>query len=290
MKDLEKDIKIGLEFLKKGYINTEYGQNNNYTWPFSKTNEDIGSYFLYFPIKDGIVSTIIGSGDQILQAVKDNPKEIHAFDQNPLAIYMAKLKVASLLSLNYEQFKKYYDIIGTKTSNKECNLSLEYYKMARDYLDDDSKIFWDKMYNEGKFKRKSHRFISQGSYRVNTGPNSYENEYNYYTTKENINKVKIYYYNLEFFEAFKKMGNNIKYSSIFLSNIYDWYEPDKQEIFESYIINELSKKLIDNGMIEVYSPPKYSIGYPIKLSETFKNTIMMPDCKKVLVYKKQNKV
>lgn len=207
MQDLEKDIKAALILLEKGYISaTDF---INYSGVFLKTNEDLGGYFKYFPIQDGVVSTIIGSGDHILQAMKDKPKEIHAFDKNIFAIYMAKLKIGACLSLDLNKFQDYFEYFGKNFLNEN------YYKIIREYLDDDTRMFWDEIYTKGNIrKRYNSFFIATGN--SNIGPNSFEKEKNYEKTRENIDSVKIKYYPLEFFEMFKNIDSKIKFDAIFL--------------------------------------------------------------------------
>ena len=107
MSDIRRDIETGLYFLK---ATSEFEKVDDiYDYPFERTNEDLYMYVPKFPIRDGIVATVAGSGDQQLQIALDNPREIHVFDRNPFAIHMAKLKTAAEIQLPLESYIDYFD-------------------------------------------------------------------------------------------------------------------------------------------------------------------------------------
>lgn len=287
MQDLEKDIRAGILFLElynyqeiTSNIQSEF-ESTNYTTPFSRTNEDLESYYKYFPIENKNILTVVGSGDQILQAVKDCPKEIHAFDQNPLAIYMAKLKIAGLQALDYSEYKELFDYFYHLTEK-------EYYKLLREYLDDDAKKFWDTIYKKIQEGRFSIYTRKSGCFNTNKGSNSYEHIDNYHLTKNNINKTPIYYYTDELFKLFDNIPNDIKFDTVVLSNIYDWLSKKNKKIFCEFVKSELVKHLAEDGIIDVYSPVKWTTSdqNPKELKE-FTESLNMNDDYEILVYKKK---
>ena len=105
MRDLEKDITVALKLLDGGETANNLG---NYNLMYGMTNENIDSYFKYFPIKDSNVLTVLVSGDFVLQSALFNPKKIYAFDYNPLSLYMGKLKITALSNLEYHEFINYF--------------------------------------------------------------------------------------------------------------------------------------------------------------------------------------
>lgn len=281
--NLERDIEAGLKFLNYGYNYNGLKRNIQdefdyfcYGIPFSRTNEDLGAYYKYFPINNKKVLTVVGSGDQILQAVKDNPREIHAFDMNPLAIYMSKLKIAGVQSLDCSEYSISF--------NYFCEYSLSlYYKRIREYLDKEACLFWDSIYNS---VQKQGLKIQTRTSSSNRGKDSYEYIENYYLTKDNISKVKIYYYVSKLFEL-ENIIKNEKFDTIILSNIYDWLTKKDQIEFCKYIKQELNNYLQDNGIIDVYSSISGTCDAenPDELKE-FTNTIHADDDYAILVYKK----
>lgn len=277
MKNLTKDIEVGLSILN---LTAEEGQiPDKYDYPYENTNEDLSIYMPQFPIKNGTIITVAGSGDQQLQIAKEKPKSIHVFDRNPLAIHMAKLKTAAIKALTYEEFISF---LGIK-SKKRYRLD-EYYKI-RDYLDRESKYFWDKMYLDGEFELRHAYLLQEGDDTANKGPSNYMIERNFNQTKRNICDIEIAYYDEELFDFFSKLPNDFRFDIAFLSNIYDWLPKEKQNIFAEFVKSEVSEKLNENGMIAAYSCPK-GLYYDIELESEFDDSIELPDNDKVLVYKK----
>ena len=276
MQNLDEDINTALTMLEKGYLDID--KLKKYDEVYLKTNENLGAYFKYFPIKDGVISTVIGSGDHILQAIKDAPKEIHAFDKNIFTIYLAKLKLASCQALNFKQFEEYYNFCCEKF------LCEDYYKIIREFLDNDSKCFWDAVYVKGNILKKHNVFFINMINSTNNESNSYENEKNYIKVKKNISKVMIKYYPYEFFKMFKNINGNQKFDAIFLSNICDWYESSRQKKeFLNYVKKELTKQLSDNGMVAAYCVPEYAR----RKNFIFEKKIYKLESTGVIVYKKK---
>ena len=96
--DVYKDI-----FLTYAYLNN-FPAPKEYQSTFLVTNEPIAQYYNIFPIKNGRVLTVASSGDHILQAVCNGANIIDAFDNNKIALYFTKLKIAAVKALNQDEF------------------------------------------------------------------------------------------------------------------------------------------------------------------------------------------
>lgn len=266
--DLEKDICIALLLLDgKEDIN----KLGNYNLVYGNSNENLGRYFKFFPIKDGNVLTVLSSGDQVLQSVYCGAKNIYAFDYNPLAIYMGKLKICSLNYLNYNDFMSYF-----------TNYEISYYKKIRDYLDNDTKLFWDKIYENIKYKYQFDNFIQ--SVNNNISKESYANYNNYYETQDKMDNVSIKYCCSDAYDIFNFIPSNVKFDAVFLSNIFDWMDQEKKIKYPLFIKKDLVHFMKDNGMIAVYSSVNGYKDTPLDI--IFTDYINVDSKNRVLVYKK----
>ena len=281
MRDLEKDITVALKLLDGGETANNLG---NYNLMYGMTNENIDSYFKYFPIKDSNVLTVLGSGDFVLQSALFNPKKIYAFDYNPLSLYMGKLKITSLSNLEYHEFINYF-----YNANKEGYFSIKYYKKVRDYLDSNVKIFWDTIYSNKEYDITSNLIMIDGLNK-NRSNDSFLSNNNYYLTKNNLKNIDVKYYCSDVFDILSKISNDKKFDSVFLSNIFDWMNLKDKAKYPLFIKRDLSKYLTDNGMVCVRSSVNGYKDTPLDI--IFKDYIDIKNKDKVLVYKnkKENKI
>lgn len=251
MSKLEQDIKAGIMLLNGTSLERmPYG----YDEVFAFTNEYLSEYYPKFPIERGRVLTIASGGDHILQAVLDKPKSIDAFDVNRLAIYFSKLKIAAVRALNYENFLRYFQPWDNFDSDLGLFLNDNIYSKIREYLDEDTKKFWDAMYIDGKLIWNYGNMLLAYKY-YDTGSKSYIHERNFYKTKEHLNEVLIKFYQDCFPEIFKLLPPSSKYDAIFLSNIYDWLSASQKKEFSTTCEKTADSYLNDNGMMAMYAPP-----------------------------------
>jgi hypothetical protein len=278
MFDVEKDIEAGLSFLN---LNINRNLYSNYSCAFCRTNENIDEYFSFFPINDGTILTVAGSGDHVLQATLEGAKNIHVFDKNIFSLYLTKLKVAACKGLKYHEFINYfYGDLDYSFYNKK------YYKIIRKYLDNEALKFWDAMYYKGNFYDNWSSLFLMEDFRFNNGNNSFRKEDNYKNLKNYILDVSLTYYQFDLFELENYILENEKFDAIFLSNIYDWIKNKygNKKKYEKFIKEELIKYLNDSGMIAVYVT---ACGYYDKsLENRFKDVIEFNKKDKVIIYKK----
>ena len=267
--DLEKDIYIALLLLDG---NEDVNKLGNYNLVYGNTNENLAGYFKYFPIKDGNILTIASSGDQILQSVFCGAKEIHAFDYNPLAIYMAKLKVCAFNYLDYQDFNDYI-----------LNFDVSYYKKIREYLDNDTRLLWDQIYNNIRYNNQlDNLIIVVNNSRLKKG--LYSEYKNYYDTKKKLKNVDINYYCADVYDILNHIPSDIKFDAAFLSNIFDWMNQDKKFKYPLFIKKDLDSFMKDNGMIAVYCSVNGYKDTPLDI--IFTDNINADSKNRVLVYKK----
>lgn len=270
--DIKKDIEVAKYIIK----NTRFMLNSDtYASPFSNTNENIDIYFEYFPIRNNNVLTVCGSGDHVLESIKEGAKVVDTFDLNPLAMDLAKLKISAVKVLDYMDFVNYF---YNKPYDRET------YKKIRDYLDSDIRLFWDSLY-ESNIDTNYDELIRYSDPKYNSGLNSFRLRDNYYYMKDKLEDATINYYLTDIFSIPNIVKN--KYDVMFLSNIYDWLPNHiSSEEFSCFIKCILSELLNDKGMIAVYTS---NMGhYRNDLDKYFNDLLELDDDvnTKVLIYKK----
>jgi len=274
--DLEKDIKVAFEFMKGNYRGRK---GKYYKMAYNMTNEQLGLYFKYFPINNGNVLTVLGSGDHVLQAVCCGAKSIYAFDYNPLALYMAKLKIKSLGILEHKEFLNYF-----YNDDYKGYFDISYYKKVRDYLDSDTMLFWDALYNKYKDYEITGRLISNGDFYMNRGVDGFLNKDKYYVTKNNLNNIDVKYYCSDVFDVLNKVPRDIKFNAVFMSNIFDWMELKSAVKYPLFIKRDLDKYLDNNAWVAVHSSVHGAVSDTLNI--VFEDVIDYDEHNKVIVYKK----
>ena len=273
--DIEKDIFIARQIIKGNYNFKE----KHYNTVYNMTNEQLDLYFKYFSIKDGNVLTVLGSGDHVLQSACCGAKRIYAFDYNPLALYMAKLKIKSLSILERNEFLNYLYNIDYKRY-----FAVNYYKKARDYLDSDTMRFWDSIYREFNNYEITDNLINNGDSYINRSNLGFLNRDKYYLTKNNLENIDIKYLCSDVFDVLYKLPFDIKFNAIFLSNIFDWMNLDAAVKYPLFIKRDLDKYLSNGALVAVHSSVNGATSNA--LSIIFEDKIEYDDHNKVIVYKK----
>ena len=275
--DLEKDIEVALQFLKGNY--SARGKNHC-DMIYGMTNEKLALYFKYFPIKDGNVFTVLGSGDFVLQSACFGAKSIYTFDYNPLSLHMGKLKIKSMDVLEWNEFINYY-----YNSNNLGYFKLKYYKKIREYLDNDTRIFWDAIYSNVRLESQiTDNLIMVDSLNKNRSIDGFLHKDNYYLTKKNLKNIDIHYYCFDVFDVLSKIPDNIKFNAVFLSNIFDWMNFEDKIKYPLFIKRDLDKRLDNDAMVAVHSSVNGNISNALNI--VFEDVIEVDKHDKVLVYKK----
>ena len=272
MLDVVKDIEVGVKMLKSPPFATAFPESYNFM--YGKTNEALSDYYGHFPIEGRRVLTVTSSGDHILEAMKYKPSMVYAFDKNKFATYMAKLKVASVQALSYDEFITYFD---------KNPFKIDLYLKVRECLDEDARFFWDALYSDGQFKEEYEKMVlgmvGSNSYSLY---NNHEDSFN--AIKKNSN-VEIKYIDCDFFKLESNLEAGVSFGSIFLSNIPDWlqYETNGIYLYSLYIEQVLSRYLDADGMIAAYAGV-YETNQLV--ANYFRESIDITPTNKVLVYRK----
>ena len=273
--DLEKDIFIARKIIQGNYNFKE----GHYNTVYNMTNEQLALYFKYFPIKDGNVLTVLGSGDHVLQAVCCGAKSIYAFDYNPLALHMAKLKIKSLSILERNEFLNYFYNIDYKRY-----FDVSYYKKIRDYLDSYTMKLWDSLYNDFNNHEITDNLINNGDSYINRSEDGFLNRDKYYLTKKNLENVDINYFCSDVFDVLEKVPSDIKFNAAFLSNIFDWMNLEDAVKYPLFVKRDLDKYLCKDALVAVHSSVNGATSNA--LSIIFEDKIEYDSHNKVIVYKK----
>ncbi len=273
--DIEKDIFIARKIIQENYNFKE----GHYNTIYNMTNEKLGLYFKYFPINDGNVLTVLGSGDHVLQAVCCGAKSIYAFDYNPLALHMAKLKIKSLSILERNEFLNYF-----YNTDYKRYFDINYYKKVRDYLDSDTTRFWDSLYREFNNYEITDNLINNGDSYINRSNLGFLNRDKYYLTNNNLENIDIKYLCLDVFDILDKLPSDIKFNAVFLSNIFDWMNLNAAVKYPLFIKRDLDKYLYNDALVAVHSSVNGATSNA--LSIIFEDKIEYDEYNKVIVYKK----
>lgn len=261
-----------------------YDVNSKFASIYPFTTENIKGYLDFFDVENKDVLTVGASGDQTLNLLYRNAKNVDYFDMNPFTKMYFDLKCAAIKILSLNEFLEFfcYDAYPS-TFNKNINaFNINIYYKISPHLDDDTRKFWDSLYlkQNGFDIRKSMLFSNdEEPFRVLTKVNDYLNEEAFNKLKVELDKKS----KPTFIETnITKLSSKLirKYDYILLSNIAQYldYIYDKDELVNfKRIIMSLSSELNPNGKILIsylYETKKESIW-----KETYANIY---DIKKVM--------
>ena len=131
------------------HINSYYDYNSFFK-AYSFTNENISSYLPYFNLKNKSLLTVGSSCDQVFNASYEGCEDITVCDICPLTESFYHLKLATLLSLNREDFLKFLCETYLGIEHNPYLLNKEIYNKIKNNLksiDYDSYYIWDYLFN-----------------------------------------------------------------------------------------------------------------------------------------------
>ena len=260
--DIVNDTKKTIYCLDEDYDNASKVPSKLRRGYFS-TNENL-KYIKSFDIKDKDVLTICGSGDHAFMSLINGAKRVDTFDTNPLQYYILELKRAAILGLSKEDYLKFFPIYG---SNPEERYNIKYYKLIRDYLHEESKLFWDKIYSTNNYDKLY--LLELFSYSLELGSN-YTLEYDLLKRRLLEDSIKFYYTDIY---HISNCVNPNTYKLIMLSNVFDHIYQHK-EYNEIEYLNLIEKEyipLLTNDGSCVFHYQLSSI--PIKSFKNYTNPI-----------------
>ena len=136
-------------------------------YPF--TTENISGYIDLFDLKNKSLLTVGSSGDQAINAILKGCNDVTIADINPYMRYYYYLKIASIISLEMDEFLKflrYLNFNGPYRHNKEV-LNPQIYMRIRktlNRLDQESLKFWDELLISKKNIRVRKQYFTSDEY------------------------------------------------------------------------------------------------------------------------------
>ena len=216
-------------------------------WIYPFTTENINGYIDMFDLKDKTLLTTGSSGDQAINAILKDCKDITVIDVNPFTKYYFNLKKAALLTLDYEEFCRFFCYIDYPNVFKYNNEAFNYESYIRlkellKELDEESFLFWDTLFDVCKANDVRKKLFEHDEERLSVvkGMNLYLKDEDMF----NKSKIKIKNINPKFIKGdiFKtKLERN--YDNIFLSNIGTYHSLEDNKLLLDKLINNLN----DNG-------------------------------------------
>ena len=142
--DLENDIEMAKEIIScKINRNPDVFSENSMIYRVSNENMSDQNYVSALKDRKKVLS-ITASGDQIINSILFGGEDITGIDISRFPKYYVSLKLSTLKSLSKEEYLNY--ILGDKLNH--IPLSKKHYEKIRLNLDEESKIFWDSIFND----------------------------------------------------------------------------------------------------------------------------------------------
>lgn len=188
---------------------------------YTFTTENISGYLKYFDLQNKSLLTVGSSGDQILNAYFKGARDITLYDINELAKYYVYLKIAAILSLDYQEFQIFF--LKRNTQNKYNQDVFSKYlfnkiKPTLKILDFESFIFFDELFHIYTPERIRQYLFDDDAY-LNKAIKNFNiylrNEITYNKLKSIIKTISFKYINGNIFDD----DINGKFDNIFLSNL-----------------------------------------------------------------------
>lgn len=211
----KKDLVIN--YLESDKEDIEYWYH---LYPFS--TENLTGFLTEDKLQDKKVLLTGSSADQLITAQLYGAKEITCFDLNPLVEYLYDLKMAAIKTLPLDEF---LDFFYYRNRNLDA-FSMDKYHKIRTELSDDTKDFWDNLYqryHEIYFRDKlffsSEEELDREKYK-NYLPYLMKENYQILRNKTNLSKVSFIETNV--LDLDKILTES--YDLIYFSNIFSRIE------------------------------------------------------------------
>ncbi len=254
----------------------------HYIYPF--TTENVAGYINEFDLENKRLLTVGSSSDQVINASLKNTKDVTLIDINPYTKYYFYLKVASLLSLNKDEFlnflcyKDYYGIDKHNTNSLNNETFKKVYPTLKS-LSKDAASFWKDTLTYYNYKNIRKDLFKMDEENIETLQkiNPYlSSNISYDETKERVKKLNVEFIYGDIFKHIPKSS----YDNIWLSNILESYNSKEiKYIVDSYnnilnsdgklLISYLYSEILDEDYIKLMSPI-HRINYIKELLEDYK--------------------
>ena len=185
----------------------------------SFTKENLASYLRYFPLEKKRVLTINSSGDDLLNAIFYGANDLTLCNSNLYSKYYLYLKIAGLLSLNYNEFCWFFFKYNMNMHKNNKMFSKKLFKKISPTLktiNEEAFIFFDDLFNKSNPKEVRDTYFIDSNYH-----NKVIKNFNIYLCNDNAyNKLKniVSDVNIDFInQSIININLNREYDSIFLS-------------------------------------------------------------------------
>ena len=138
---LKQDIITAQQIVSGHTSNLKEDAFHNTSIIYKSTNERPINYQHHLKGKNNILS-VIASGDQIINAILENPTCITGFDISAFPKYFLYLKLAAIQTLSKETYLDFF-FESPDTSERYDDI----YDLIRKHLSTDNKEFWDSLFN-----------------------------------------------------------------------------------------------------------------------------------------------
>ena len=222
-----------------------------YIYPF--TTENINGYIDYFDLNNKSLLTVGSSGDQVISAIDKGAKDITVLDINEYTKYYYYLKIASILSLKYDEFMNFlryidYPLFFTRNEMVFNINTFERIKSTLKKIDVESFEFWNTLFSihRGILVRES-LFSSDelDNHMLKRIDKYFESKESFNSIKEKVADIRPKFIVGDILNP----SLDKKYDNIWLSNIGCYLTLDKLK----KIVDNLDKNLnIDGSMLISY--------------------------------------
>ena len=264
-----KTINAGIKV--EGYI-CKYDFEHSFGSIYPFTTENIAGYINEFEFKNKSLLTVGSSSDQIYNAILNGCEDVTLLDINPFAKYYYYLKTAGILSLNREDFlrffkyKEYYGVF--KDNNKAFNKKVfDKFKYHLFQLDEDSYFFWEYLLSKYNPINVREQLFTRDEYNLKMVCES--NQYLQNDVAYDYLKKLLLNVNPTFIEdSIFKFESEKKYDNVILSNIATYLNEsqikdmkdnsikllkDNGEMLFAYLYNHTEDTKYQEGWCDIYN-------------------------------------
>lgn len=210
--------------------NSKRSETKRFARMYLYTTENIAGY-LSESARSETALTVTSSGDHIINLLYLGTKVINAFDINPLAKYIAELKVAAL-NLTYEEFMSFF--FDKQRFNRQLYDKIKL-KLSKQVSD-----FWDYAYELSNYDPKA--LLNSNIFNAVIDSESTIKASNLYTNKAIYNRI-----------AMQAKSVHITYTTCSITDI--------PELFKGKVYDQILFSNISDYLINIYGKERYLENY-----------------------------
>lgn len=247
--------------------------------------ELVGNYYQALEVKDKNVLTVLGSGDQLINAFFLGADRMVGFDLNKNSKFITELKIEAIKRESYENFMAFF---GSTYGN--ASFDYDIYNGLKKSLSEEAINFFEKIYGESKIsniKPAHHPFIRQRDF-FDISPQQVNfyltNEDNFEKSKRILSSKQWSFIQSNADKISKKLSGQ-QFDLINLSNVPNYFYRKEKDGASIEVLTDLLRSfnnfLKPSGQIFYYSyaPESYEDnGPPASRNET------LSELKKALPY------